>query len=270
MAHLSIDFYSKSVMRITNMKVIIPNDLIPVMREGNKAYERPMGLLILLHGFSGASMDWITGSRVQELAITYNLMVVMPSGDNSFYLNGKGADMAYEDLIAKEIPEYLRKTFCMDFGPENTYIGGLSMGGFGAIHTGLKYPEVFGKIFALSSALIVNQIAGLKPEMQDPALMLDYDYYERCFGNLEQLKHSENDPEFLIKKHMQSGSRIPDIYMACGTEDFLLKENREFRDFLIQNKIMVDYHESQGIHDWKFWNQYLEPAICWMTQEEKV
>ena len=147
MAHLSIDFYSKSVMRITNMKVIIPNDLLPVMREGNKAYERPMGLLILLHGFSGASMDWITGSRVQELAITYNLMVVMPSGDNSFYLNGKGADMAYEDLIAKEIPEYLRKTFCMDFGPENTYIGGLSMGGFGAIHTGLKYPEVFEKIF---------------------------------------------------------------------------------------------------------------------------
>ena len=132
------------------------------------------------------------------------------------------------------------------------------------------HPEIFGKIFALSSALIVNQIAGLKPETQDPALMLDFDYYERCFGNLDQLKNSENDPEFLVTKHLQGGSRIPEIYMACGTEDFLLKENREFRDFLIQNNVMPDYHESQGIHDWKFWNQYLEPAIEWLTQEEKA
>ena len=51
------------------------------------------GLLYnLLHGFSGSTQDWLTGSLIQELALKYNLAVVMPAGENSFYLNGKGAE----------------------------------------------------------------------------------------------------------------------------------------------------------------------------------
>lgn len=267
MAFLDIHFYSKSVMKITDMKVIIPNDLLPEMQVGNKEYDRKMRLLILLHGFSGSAEDWLTGSQIQDIAIRYNLMVIMPSGDNSFYLNGKGQDMRYEDLIGLEIPEYLRTTFGMNFTREETYIGGLSMGGFGAIHTGLKFPDRFGRIFALSSALIVNQISGLKPDTCDNRLMLDYDYYERCFGDLGHLKESENDPEYLILKHLKEKTQIPEIYMACGTEDFLLEENHGFRDFLRKNGVKPEYHENTGIHDWKFWNEYLEPAVKWLLKE---
>ena len=55
--------------------------------------------------------------------------------------------------------------------------------------------------------------------------------------------------------------------MACGTEDFLIEPNRQFRDFLHQQGVPVEYAESPGVHDWAFWNQYIEPAILWMLKE---
>lgn len=112
--------------------------------------------------FREVHRDWLTGSLIQELALKYNLAVVMPAGENSFYLNGKGTGRGYETFTAVELPAYCQKTFGLSDKPEDNFIGGLSMGGFGAIHTALKYPEYFGKMFGLSSALIVNGIKGMK------------------------------------------------------------------------------------------------------------
>lgn len=60
---------------------------------------------------------------------------------------------------------------------------------------------------------------------------------------------------------------IQPIFMACGTEDFLIRENRAFHHFLKAEGVNVTYKESQGVHDWKFWNEYLEIAILWMLGE---
>jgi putative tributyrin esterase len=190
----------------------------------------------------------------------------MPAGENSFYLNGKGVGRGYETFTAEELPSYCQKTFGLSDKPEDNFIGGLSMGGFGAIHTALKYPERFGKMFGLSSALIVNGIKGMKPgEKNDIA---DYDYYAQIFGNLDQLDDSENNPEYLVTERRKKGETIQPIFMACGTEDFLLNENHEFRDFLEKEGVKVTYKESTGIHEWKFWNEYLEPAIQWLLDVE--
>lgn len=266
MAVLQMSFYGESINRFTTFHMVLPNDGFPEMIKDNKNYERPMKTLYLLHGYSACSSDWLTGSLIQELALKYNMAVVMPSGDNSFYLNGQGAGAAYETFVGKEIVEYTRKTFGLSEKKEDTYIGGLSMGGFGAIHTGLKFPQTFGKMFGLSSALIINNIKGMKPGTKDG--IADYDYYIRTFGNLNELDTSENNPEYLIKKRQSSGEEIQPIFMACGTEDFLIDENHEFRDFLEEHNVNLCYKESSGIHDWKFWNEYIEPAIQWCLKSE--
>lgn len=265
MAILQVNFFSTALMRATAVQMILPNDVPPEMTAGNKSFERPMKTLYLLHGFSGNNMDWMTGSLIQEMASKYNLAVVMPSGENSFYLNGRGTGAAYETFTGVELVEYMRKTFGLSEKKEDTFIGGLSMGGFGAIHTGLKYPQTFGKMFGLSSALIQNNIQGMKPGTEDG--IADYDYYERTFGDLEKLDQSENNPEYLVKERKKKGEEIQPIFMACGSEDFLLRENHEFRDFLKEQAVDVTYKEGPGIHDWKFWNEYLEPAILWMLEE---
>ena len=84
------------------------------------------------------------------------------------------------------------------------------------------------------------------------------------FGEPSELASSVNNPEELVRRLLKEGGRIPGIYMACGTEDFLLNENHIFRDFLQEQGVELSYHESCGIHDFVFWNQYLEPAVVWM------
>ena len=265
MSLLQVNTYSLALSRIVTFHVILPNDLPPEMTAGNPYYERPMKTLYLLHGFSGNTTDWLTGSLIQELAGKYNLAVVLPSGENSFYLNGKGTGRAYETFTAEELMDYCKRTFGFSDKPEDNFIGGLSMGGFGAIHTALKYPERFGKMFGLSSALIVNGIKSMEPGANDG--IADYDYYTQIFGDLTQLDTSEKNPEYLITERLKKGEKIQPIFMACGSEDFLINENHEFRDFLTEKGVDVTYKESTGIHDWKFWNEYLEPAIQWALGE---
>lgn len=264
MALFQMDFYSKVLSKVTNVNVIIPNDAHPEMLAGNPAHQRGMKTLYLYHGYSASNKEWFMESSVQEMALKYNLAIVMPSGDNSFYLDRKGTGRAYCQYVGKELVDYTRKTFGLSDKKEDTFVGGLSMGGFGALHTGLSFPQTFHKIIALSSALIIHSIEHMKEGEGD--LIADYDYYSTVFGDLDQLETSINNPEYLVKRLKEEGQAIPPIFMACGTEDFLIEQNRAFHRFLEQEKADVQYTESPGIHNWKFWNSYLEPAIQWMLK----
>lgn len=261
MALLQINYFSNVLKRVTTFHMFLPNDVQSYSTDGNKNYERNCKTLYLLHGFSGNTIDWMINSNASDMAQKYNLAIVMPSGENSFYLDGKGSGKAYGKFVGEELVDYVSKTFGLSKQKEDLFIGGLSMGGFGALHKGIKYHNTFHKSFGLSSALIVNGIKGMKPGESNE--VADYDYYTSVFGDLNHLEESENNPEYLVKQLKRKGEEIPSLYMACGTEDFLLNENREFRDFLIHEKADITYVESKGIHNWDFWNEYLEPAIVW-------
>ena len=116
MALLQVNTFSQALSRIITFHIILPNDAPPEMLAGNSNYDRPMKTLYLLHGFSGSTQDWLTGSLIQELALKYNLAVVMPAGENSFYLNGKGTGRGYETFTAVELPAYCQKTFGLSAG----------------------------------------------------------------------------------------------------------------------------------------------------------
>lgn len=262
MALFQVDFNSNSLARSTCFHVVLPNDAPSFMTDGNENYNRKMKTLFLLHGYSGSSKDWLLGSFAQTLAEKYNMAIVMPSGENSFYLDGKGTGKAYCRFVGQELVDYVRKTFNLSKDKEDTFICGLSMGGFGAIHTGLFYPETFGKIAGLSSALIIHNIKNKTEDFKD--FIADYAYYTSVFGDLDKLETSVNNPEHLIRMIKKENKSIPGIYIACGTEDFLIKENRLFHEFLIKEAVDVNYIESPGEHNWEFWNHYLEPSIQWM------
>ena len=162
MALITLQFQSTSLCRPARVQVLLPNDIPEEMARENEHYKRPAKTLVLLHGYAGSCDDWLTGGRVQEISGKYNLAIVMPSGENSFYLDQKGTGRAYGTLVGKELIEYLRKTFGIAMSAADTFIGGLSMGGFGALHTGLLYPENYSGIIALSSALIAREVMNMK------------------------------------------------------------------------------------------------------------
>lgn len=266
MALIQIDYLSNALSRIVTVHMYLPSDTQKEFTDGNPHYQRAAKTLYLLHGFSGNSTDWVTGSSAMEISRKYNLAIVMPSGENSFYLNRKGTGNAYETFLAEELFEYISSNFGLSNLKADNFIGGLSMGGFGALRLGAKYNHKFGAMFGLSSAMIIHDIAGLAPEDIEkmPIQIADYYYYRSVFGDLMSLEESDNNPEYIIKDKIAKGEKLPPVFMACGTEDILLEQNRLYRDFLQQMNVSLTYHESKGTHDWNFWSEYLEPAIQWL------
>lgn len=250
MADISIDIFSNSLMRSVTFKMYIPNDFrADIPREETEYSKRKMKTLLLLHGYTGNASNWMP----TWVAEKYNFAVVMPGGENSFWLDGAATGRKFGTFVGDELVRYVRKTFGLAMNADETYIMGLSMGGFGALHTAFAYPDNFGKVTALSSALIVHQIAHMKEGENNG--VANYDYYRSCFGDLDIVEQSDNNPEVLAERLHKSG-RLPEIFMACGTEDFLLAENRQFHSFLDSIGARHIYLESKGGHDMTFWNEY--------------
>lgn len=265
MALIQVNFMSKSLMRTVNMNVILPVDKIifpgTPMRE-----DKPYKTLYLLHGVFGNYTDWVCGTNIQRWAEENNLAVVMPSGENMFYVDNPKMNNYYGEFIGKELVEITRKMFPLSNKREDTYIAGLSMGGYGAIRNGLKYHNTFGFIAGLSSALIIDGIENRTDNV--PFFIESRSYAESCFGDLSKVAESDMNPKWIAKQLIDAKVDIPKIYMACGEDDFLLKANQDFKNYLDELGIEVTFDVGPGAHEWDFWNTYIKKVIEWLPLEE--
>ena len=259
MALLHCNFMSRSLGRPVPIQVVLPTDKMAGPQ--GQAPQGPFKTLYLLHGIFGDETDWVCGTRLQSWAQDRNLAVVMPAGENSFYVDNPRASRLYGTYIGKELVDFTRRTFPLSAKREDTFIGGLSMGGFGAIVNGLQNPETFGAVCALSSALILDSMMENK-EYTD-FLMTNKGYYESVFGDLDQVRDSDMDYDALAEKVAKEPVK-PRFYMACGTEDGLIGVNRAFRDHLQGLGFDVTYEEGPGVHDWYFWDKYILKAMEWL------
>lgn len=261
MANITVKYFSDCLIRHTTFEMYLPNDLRsgqPWEQQDNAYRKRPTRTLFLLHGYTGSAGNFVP----EYLSEQYNVAVVAPNGENGFWLDGISTGHKFCTLIGEEMLGYVRRTFGLAKSAEDTCILGMSMGGFGALHTGLAYPDRFGKIGAMSSALIVHEVAGMKPGMENG--VANYDYYRECFGEPDRVLESDNNPETLADKLISQNKKIPEIYMCCGTEDFLLENNRVFHRFLEDRNVAHKYFESSGNHDMQFWGEYTEKIVKWM------
>lgn len=264
MALIQCNFFSRSLMRTVPIQVVLPTDkmMFPGME---KRDDKPFKTLYLLHGIFGNYTDWVSGTRIQAWAQDMDLAVVMPSADNKFYVDNEISGELYGKFIHEELVEFTRKSFPLSHKREDTYIGGLSMGGFGSIVNALQAPETFGAVCALSSALILDRAVGAR-EYTD-FIMTNRGYYESVFGDLDKLIGSDKDYNLLAEKVSKSGVNKPRFFMACGTEDNLMGANRDFRDLLISFDYDVTWEEGPGKHDWEFWDTYILKSLKWLGLE---
>lgn len=267
MALIQVNFLSKSLMRTVPVHVILPVDKLtfPGMPQRE---EKPFKTLYLLHGIFGNYTDWVSGTNIQRWAEEKDLAVVMPSGDNMFYVDQEAAHNYYGEFIGQELVEITRKMFPLSDKKEDTFIAGLSMGGYGAIRNGLKYHDTFGYIGGLSSAMLMD---GLEARTNEHPFFIERkDFAESFFGDLSKVKESDKNPEWLVKKLVEAQAELPKVYLACGTEDSLLEPNRKFRDFLKASSVEVTYEEGPGGHEWDFWNRYIKKVIDWLPLEDNA
>lgn len=258
MALIQVNFISKSLMRTVPLNVILPVDKMtfPGMpQRGDKPYKT----LYLLHGVFGNYTDWVSGTCIQRWAEEKDLAVVMPSGDNMCYVDQEKSHNLYGEFIGQELVEITRKMFPLSDKKEDTFIAGLSMGGYGALRNGLKYHNTFGYIGGLSSALIVE---GMNKRTNDSPMFIDRrDFAESVFGDLAVVEEGDMNPAWLIKKLTKEGAALPKIYLACGTEDFLLEANRRLHEVMKEAGVDVTYEEGPGGHEWDFWNRHIKKFL---------
>jgi len=239
MADLTVKYFSAALNRTVTFGMYIPDGA-----------SRPMKTLFLLHGYTMSGFNWLPAG----VADKYGFAVVYPDAENSFWLDRASTGHKYCTFAGKELPDFVNRTFGLANDAADTYIMGFSMGGFGALHTAFTYPERFGKTAALSSALIVHEVAGMKPGSDNGHA--NYEYYREVFGEPSCVLAGSANPETLVDRLLAEGKRLPDIYMSCGTEDFLLENNREFHRFLESRGVPHVYRESPGVHDFTFWHRY--------------
>lgn len=256
MSNVDVRFYSNCLKRPVSFRMYLPYDErndVPV--EKNRHQLERTKTMFLLHGYTGDAFNWIP----EQLCDQYNIAVVIPNGENSFWLDGLCTGHAYCSFLGEELLAFVRKTFHLAMNREETSICGFSMGGFGALHTALYYPEEFGKVIALSSAFIVHEVAAMKEGQGNS--VANYEYYRECFGEPSKLLESDNNPETLVNKILAAGKQMPEIFMSCGTEDFLLERNREMHSFLEKAGVAHVYEEDSGNHNMEFWSKYVERFI---------
>ena len=154
MAFLQCNFHSDALGMAASMNVILPQkSRTQIGMGGAEAAAEGAPVLYLLHGLSDDHTIWMRRTSIERYAATTGLVVVMPSVNRSFY-NNTPDGMRFWDYISEELPALLPTFFHVSTRREDTFVAGLSMGGFGAFKLALNHPDRYG----------VGQSLGRAPE----------------------------------------------------------------------------------------------------------
>ena len=243
---LTACFHSASLNKQTQVNIIIP---------ASKQQPAPRKTLWLLHGLTDDHSGWVRYTGIEKYAAAYNLNVVMPNVDRSWYTNtAYGAN--YFDFVAQELPAFCCKHFTeFSNAREENLVAGLSMGGYGALKLALTYPEQYSACISLSGSLDVTR----------KGRRYNFDEWRSIFGfemaSADELAGTPHDLFYLAEQAAKTDKALPALYLWCGTEDSLIEINGRFHDHLRALDIAHTYEYSEGDHSWKWWDKHIQSGL---------
>lgn len=268
------DLDGPSIGRRLKYQIVLP------IKYDNKTERFPV--LYLLHGYSGNYTQWAR-FRAAQVARKYDLIVVMPDGGNSWYINWAQSDdgqkNAWEDYIVKDVVGHIDSTYRTIARREGRAINGLSMGGYGSLVVGLRNPDKFCSIASHSGALEWARQAAKHakngevqpadrskiPVKSDPRIGVpEFSNQDqrtprgRMFVTLADC--AAHDPFGLVLKTPRD--KLPAIHFDCGTEDPFFPATDSFVKLLLENKIPFTYFQSPGEHKGAYWSREIERSIA--------
>lgn len=262
MALLHVNYYSHVLGMDMEMDVILPEQTRgQIGMEGHS--DAVWKTLYLLHGMSDDHTIWQRRTSIERYAAEKGISVVMPTTYLGWYTDMYRGPR-YFTALAVELPKLCRQMFPrMSPHREDTYAAGLSMGGYGALKFGLRAPETFSKVASLSGALNPFQIRKDRAVSPERLRLM-----ENVFCSPSAMKGSFNDL-FTAAEELRDAPLRPEIYLWCGTEDFLIGQNREMRAHLERLGYSLTYAESPGDHRWKYWDEKIQTVLDWLLPEKE-
>lgn len=255
MAFIQCSFESRVLGIAASMNVVLPE------RE-DRGDRRPYPVLFLLHGLSDDHTIWSRRTSIERYAEVRGLAVVMPAGGRGFYVdNAEGP--RWGSFIADEVPAVARALSPLSERREETFIAGLSMGGYGAFRIALAHPDRFAAAGSFSGALDMAR----RPEHADQAWRTEF---SRVFGDLGAIAGSENDLFELARRLSPADRGRLRLYQCCGTEDFLYDANVRFRDHARSLGLGLTYEEGPGTHEWGYWDSVVQRFLDWLGLPQRT
>ncbi len=249
MALIDLKIFSESLGMQTSVLVVIPqrNTSGEIGIENNAGAEK-YKCLYLLHGLSDDETIWMRRTSIERYATKYGIAVVMPSGARSFYSDMKYG-MKYYTYISKELPAIIEDMFNVSGKSEDRYIGGLSMGGYGALKIALKGEGRYAAAFGLSP---VSDI--MNPRFKETLIPV--------FGG-EGVAPDSEDLFSLASAH-DSDEKKPRIYITIGKSDYMYNDAVRLNAHFSSLNYDYKYVETEGTHCWDLWDSTVQSAMEWI------
>ncbi len=247
MALINLSFFSEALGMQASALVIMPqssnNGEIGVKSISGKDKCK---CLYLLHGLSDDQTIWLRRTSIERYASNYGLCVIMPCGAKSFYSDMKYG-MKYYTYIAKELPDIIESMFNVSPKSEDRYIGGLSMGGYGAIKIALRESGRYSAAFGLSSVADIH-----KSDFTDVLIPV--------FGG-----DIPDDADLFKLSAIHNTDPVkPRLYMTVGRDDFMYEDNVRLSTHIKALDYDYRYVETDGSHTWELWDETIQKALKWM------
>jgi putative tributyrin esterase len=239
-------------------KTVTYHVLIPIQYRYGENEKKLFPVIYLLHGVSGHSSNWLQKTSIARYANPYDVFVVMVEGDDGWYTDSATVPQdKYESYLIQELIPDVESRYRVQKSRAGRAIAGLSMGGYGAIKFGLKYPDRFA--FAGSMSGTFGAASWTEKELKPGVIR---DSVLKVFGPADSGTRKTNDIFKLAREWPADKiALLPYLYLDSGTEDLFFKENRDLAYLLTEKKIPHEYRELPGNHSWIYWNQQLEEIL---------
>lgn len=236
--------------------------LLPAGYDAASAKLARFPVLYLLHGLTGHYTDWLARTRLADYAAKYQLIIVTPEGNNGWYTDSAGVPGdRYESYVVRELIPDVERRYRAITSRDGRAVAGLSMGGYGALKFGVKYPEQF--TFAASMSGAVGA-ASWRTEEDLPPVGLLRQSLRQTFGPPDGEVKRANDLFRLVREMPPARARqMPFLYLDCGTEDQLrlLAPNRALAELLVEKKIAHEFRQLPGDHNWAYWGGQVQEVL---------
>jgi S-formylglutathione hydrolase FrmB len=255
MALIRCDFFSESLALGTSMTVLLPQPSAAQIGMPGSAASGPPPVLYLLHGLSDDDTAWSRYTSIERYAATKGLAVVMPQVHRSFYADEANHGGKFWTFLSEELPQVVEGFFRVSARREDTFVAGLSMGGYGALKWALRQPQRFAAAASLSGALDVAylQRSDLRPHMRELT--------GRVFGD----RPVQDGPDDLL--HLVATAdpaTLPPLMLRCGVDDALVAQNERFARACAQHGVALDSGFGPGDHEWGYWDREIQTVLDWL------
>jgi putative tributyrin esterase len=253
-ALIRCDFFSDVLELSTSMTVILPQETSSQIGMAGAGAEGDPPVLYLLHGMSDDDSTWSRRTSIERYVAPLGLAVVMPQVHRSFYADEVHGSRFWT-YLSEELPAIAASFFRFSQRREDTFVAGLSMGGYGAFKWALRQPERFAAAASLSGALDLARRQRFGGERADAV--------SRIFGDVP-IAGTDNDLLWLLDESTRSGASVPDLFLCCGAEDHLFPDNLAFRDTAERLGVPLTVEFGPGEHEWGYWDRMIQDVLRWL------